>query len=81
MRIKVIDWLEKHEFPFSDVYVGQGKPRVDAFIDDRAIPCSPQYSDDSYAVAEKSLKELLKRKTSKASVKVPKFNVRRGRTE
>jgi len=34
---KVVDWLERNGFPFADVYVGQGKPRVAAFIDDVAI--------------------------------------------
>ena len=42
LRIHVIEWLEKHKFPFTDVYTGQGKPRAAAFIDDRAVACSPQ---------------------------------------
>ena len=36
LRIKVIEWLEKYKFPYTDVYAGQGKPRASAFIDDRA---------------------------------------------
>jgi len=81
MRIKVIDWLEKHGFPFADVYVGQGKPRVAAFIDDRAIACSPQSNSNAFAEAQKGLRELLKRKSAKPTVKEPKFNIRRGRVE
>ena len=51
LRIHVIEWLEKHKFPFSDVYIGQGKPRAAAFIDDRAVHCSPQKDKDAFAAA------------------------------
>ena len=61
--------------------MGQGKPRVNAFIDDRAVMCSPQYHPDAYAVAEKNVRELLKRKPLKASVREPKFNLHRGKVE
>ncbi len=81
MRVKVVDWLEKHGFPFADVYIGQGKPRVAAFIDDRAVPCSPQLDPKAFGEAEKALRSLLKRKPAKASVKEPKFNIRRGKVE
>ena len=81
MRIKVVDWLEKHGFPFADVYIGQGKPRVAAFIDDRAIRCSPQSDPGAFEEAQTALRSLLKRKPVKASVKEPKFNIRRGKIE
>ncbi|HEX6278550.1 MAG TPA: hypothetical protein VFZ49_00925 [Pyrinomonadaceae bacterium] len=81
MRVNIINWLEKHGFPFVDVYVGQGKPRVSAFIDDRAVVCSPQYDEDAYAEAEKNLRALLKRKPLKATVREPKFNLHRGKVE
>lgn len=81
MRIKVVDWLEKHGFPFADVYIGQGKPRVAAFIDDRAVPCSPQSNPTAFKDAQKALRELLKRKPATAKVKEPKFNIRRGKVE
>lgn len=81
MRIKVIAWLEKHGFPFADVYIGQGKPRVHAFIDDRAVPCSPQNDPDAYATAETQLRLLLKRKPDNRTVKEAKFNIRRGKVE
>ena len=35
-------WLDKHGFHYDDVYVGQGKPLAQAFIDDRAVRCTPQ---------------------------------------
>lgn len=81
MRVKVVDWLEKHGFPFADVYIGQGKPRAAAFIDDRAVACSPQLNPEAYADAQKNLRALLKRKSAKAKVKEPKFNIRRGKIE
>ena len=60
LRIYVIDWLEKHGFPFADVYIGQGKPPADAFIDDRAVPCRPQDDEGAYAAALATTKALLK---------------------
>jgi hypothetical protein len=80
LRIKIIDWLERHKFPFVDVYIGQGKPKVAAFIDDRAISCAPQHDPEAYKDAEKDLRALLKRKTP-PKVKEPKFNIRRGKVE
>ena len=63
MRIRVIEWLEANEFPFADVYIGQGKPRVAAFIDDRAIPCKPQTDKKSFANSLKAVSQILKRKS------------------
>ena len=62
MRIRVVEWLEANEFPFSDVYVGQGKPRVAAFIDDRAVSCKPQSDKQSFSNSLKSVRQILKRK-------------------
>lgn len=62
MRIHIIDWLEKHKFPYADVYIGQGKPRVAAFIDDRAVNCSPQKDKDAFDNALASVISLLKRR-------------------
>lgn len=60
-RIRIIEWLEKNGFPYADVYVGQGKPRAVAFIDDRGISCSPQRDPDAFDNALESLKSLLRR--------------------
>lgn len=49
LKIRIIEWLEKYNFPYSDVYIGQGKPRAAAFIDDRAINCSPQKNPDAFS--------------------------------
>jgi len=51
LRIHVIEWLEKNKFPYTDVYTGQGKPRAAAFIDDRAVPCSPQNDKNAFTNA------------------------------
>ena len=51
LKVKVIEWLEKHKFPFTDVYTGQGKPRAAAFIDDRGVNCSPQTDKDAFTTA------------------------------
>lgn len=81
LRIKIVDWLERNKFPFVDVYIGQGKPKVAAFIDDRAVNCSPQFDPNAYKDAEKNVRAILKRKPSAAKVKEPKFNIRRGKVE
>ncbi|HEX6125070.1 MAG TPA: hypothetical protein VFZ23_06810 [Pyrinomonadaceae bacterium] len=61
LRVKVIEWLEKHDFPYTDVYIGQGKPRAAAFIDDRAVHCSPQRDPDAFAEALKMTRMLVKK--------------------
>ncbi len=63
LRIHVIDWLEKHEFPYTDVYIGQGKPRVSAFIDDRAVSCSPQANPAAFDDALGNVRTILHRKS------------------
>ncbi|HEY2865674.1 MAG TPA: hypothetical protein VGJ02_01160 [Pyrinomonadaceae bacterium] len=59
LRIKVIEWLEKYKFPYTDVYAGQGKPRASAFIDDRAVVCSPQKDKVAFKNALQATKALL----------------------
>jgi len=59
VRIKIIDWLEKYKFPYTDVYVGQGKPRAAAFIDDRAVRCSPQTDKHAFEKALASTRSVL----------------------
>lgn len=61
IRIRVIEWLEKHGIPYADVYLGQGKPRAAAFIDDRSIHCDPQKDKEAFDSALDSLKGLLRR--------------------
>ena len=62
LRIHVIEWLEKHKIPYSDVYIGEGKPRVSAFIDDRAVNCDPQKDKEAFEKTLKSVGTLIRRK-------------------
>ncbi len=59
LRVHVIEWLEKHKFPYTDVYIGQGKPRAAAFIDDRAVLCSPQNEKGAFTGALEQTKLLV----------------------
>lgn len=38
----VVGWLERHDLPYDDVFVGTGKPIAVAYVDDRAVTCKPQ---------------------------------------
>lgn len=69
MRIRIIDWLEKYKIPYVDVYVGQGKPRASAFIDDRAVPCSPQTVKGAFESALKQTREVIGIRGRRAAVK------------
>ncbi len=63
---KVLDWLKKHAFSFDEIYLGQGKPLAVAYIDDRAVPCTPQreiITTDAFRGAEERAKELAKRES------------------
>jgi hypothetical protein len=69
MRIKVIDWLERFKIPYADVYVGQGKPRAAAFIDDRAVPCSPQTEKGAFERALAQTRSVLGIRRKRSVVK------------
>lgn len=47
VRTIVQEWLDAHQLAWDEVYIGQGKPIASAYIDDRAISCTPQ--DDARA--------------------------------
>ncbi len=49
------DWLTIHEMRSSvfQVYIGQGKPRASAYVDDRAVACRPQ--DHDHPVTRKTI--------------------------
>ncbi len=61
LRIKVIDWLERHKIPFTDVYIGQGKPRAAAFVDDRAVHCDPQNNEEAFKASLAAVKRLVRK--------------------
>jgi hypothetical protein len=69
MRIRIIDWLERYKIPYVDVYVGQGKPRASAFIDDRAVPCSPQTNKDAFEAALEKTREVIGIRKKRATAK------------
>lgn len=60
MKLRIIDWLEKNEIPYKDVYVGQGKPLAAAFIDDRAVSCKPQTDKSAFRQALKITQAVLR---------------------
>jgi hypothetical protein len=51
-------WLEKHKFTYHDIHAGQGKPLASAYIDDRAIACTPQQNPLAFMAALIRAKEL-----------------------
>jgi hypothetical protein len=67
LRVKVIEWLEKYKFPYTDVYIGQGKPKAAAFIDDRAVNCSPQKDRKAFETALGETRSLLNIRKKRAS--------------
>jgi hypothetical protein len=34
-------WLEEHDMPFDEVYVGNGKPNATFYIDNKGVTCDP----------------------------------------
>lgn len=62
LRVSVVDWLRKNDFLFADVYIGQGKPKAAAFIDDRSIQCRPQDDPAAFDASLRELRTLLKKK-------------------
>jgi hypothetical protein len=61
-RIHIVDWLEKNKIPYADVYMGEGKPRAAALIDDRAVSCRPQEDADAFENTIDAVRKMLRRK-------------------
>jgi hypothetical protein len=55
---KVKYWLDKHDFPYAEIYIGQGKPPASAYVDDRAVRCSPQEDPRAFDSALARVREL-----------------------
>jgi hypothetical protein len=66
VRLKIIDWLDTHGFPYHDVYTGRGKPVASAFVDDRAVPCTPQNDPASFGSTLASARALITGKRRQA---------------
>lgn len=45
------DYLDANGLIYDSVYVGQGKPVANWYIDDRGISCMPEYDADAYTRA------------------------------
>lgn len=55
----VKQWLDKHGFPYLDIWIGQGKPVAHAYVDDRAVKCAPStFIDDGPEVYKDALKRV-----------------------
>ena len=39
------DWLDKNEFIYDHIWIGEGKPIADGYVDDRGIRCKPIRED------------------------------------
>lgn len=55
---RVRQWLDWHGFAFDEVYTGQGKPIAVAYVDDRAVCCTPQKVDGEFESAIEAVKYL-----------------------
>jgi hypothetical protein len=66
LRMKIAEWLDKHRIPYTQIYVGQGKPRVAAFVDDRAVPCNPQSDESAYDESLNTVYKILGRRRKKS---------------
>jgi hypothetical protein len=53
------DWLDKHGFSYHRIWIGQGKPIADAYVDDRAIRCDPERDELAFGRTECELSALL----------------------
>ena len=53
------EWLDKHDFEYSDVFDGVGKPLAYAYIDDHAINCKPLKNDGAFEETIDRIETLL----------------------
>lgn len=51
---QIASWLQHHDLPYDEIYIGLGKPIAEAFVDDRAIfiPKNPVESDFDESLIE-----------------------------
>ena len=48
LMMQMLEWLEKHEFPFDEIYMGGQKPPCAVFIDDRAYRFDEDNADECW---------------------------------
>ena len=51
-------WLERHNMPYDEIYMGQGKPICTAIVDDRAVNCQPQSFPGAFEDALRQIDRL-----------------------
>jgi len=51
-------WLAKHNMPYDEIWTGRGKPLAVAYVDDRAVPCTPQFTEGAFRVALPWIKDM-----------------------
>lgn len=58
---RVRNWLNKYGFAYDEIYSGVGKPIASAYIDDRAISCTPakDNSEAEYIKVEMELEDII----------------------
>lgn len=54
----VLAWLRRHRFPHMQVYVGQGKPIADVYLDDRAMRVAPMHDPGAWGLALAAIQRL-----------------------
>jgi len=50
LQKKVKDYLDSKGFIYHDIWIGEGKPVADAYIDDRAVFCGPRIAQNKEKV-------------------------------
>lgn len=51
-------WMNKHKFPDVEIYIGQGKPLADVYVDDRAFNLNPGKESNTIDAYEEALERL-----------------------
>ena len=57
LRNFIRDWLEANDLPYDDIFVGQGKPIANYYVDDKGITCRPE---DDPAAFNMALEQMFK---------------------
>ena len=39
-KAEFAEWFAKHNIPYHEIWVGPGKPKAKAYVDDRAVSCT-----------------------------------------
>jgi histidinol phosphatase-like enzyme len=64
-------YLTAYNLPFDEIWTQNGKPPADAFVDDRAVECRPQFSPTAYNDALNNIHKIMIVGTKKQYDDVP----------